>query len=302
MRPMSTDQNGSLLVTGASGLLGKRVIELLLASGEKRPIIATTRSPEKLADLAARGVIVRSADFDDEAALVKAFAGAERILLISTDALDRPGHRIAQHQAAVRAAKAAGAKHVVYTSLPKPGPESVVTIAPDHRETEAAIVASGLGYTLLRNNLYMELLLHSLPHAVAVGKLVNASGSGAIGYVSREDCARAAAAALVAPFSGKQTLDVTGPAAVTQVELARIASAVTGRPVDYVPVEAAVAQSNLEAAGLPPPVAELYVSFEVATSKGQLDVVSSTVSELTGQAPVGLADFLTKHRSAIAPV
>ena len=226
--------NGPLLVTGASGHLGRRVVELLLDSprAKGRKLIAATRSPEKLAELAARGVEVVAGDFDRPSTLQAAFVGVERALIISTDALDRPGRRLEQHRAAVSAARAAGVQHVVYTSLTNPGPESAITLAPDHWGTESAIRESGMSYTVLRNNMYTDYLLMSLPHAASVGKLVNSYANGKVSYVTREDCAQAAAAALSQPFEGNAVLDITGPTAITQAELAAIVSEATGKPVE----------------------------------------------------------------------
>jgi NAD(P)H dehydrogenase (quinone) len=293
--------NGPLLVTGTSGHLGRRVVELLLSSPQTkgRKLIAVTRSPDKLADFAARGVEVRAADFDHPGTLQAAFAGVERALIISTDALDRPGRRREQHLAAVNAARAAGVKHVVYTSLTNPDPESPVTLAPDHWGTEAAIRESGMSYTVLRNNLYTDHLLMGLPHAVRTGKLVNAYGTGAVAYVTREDCAQAAAGALVQSFEGKAILDITGPAALTQAELAAILSQVTGKPVEYLAVSPEAATHNLQGAGMPLPFAQLLVSFEVAGTLGRLSVVSSAVHELTGKAPQSVGDFLSANRQAL---
>src|SRR5436190_8513588 len=124
----------TLLVTGASGQLGRRVVELLLEKGASS-IIATTRTPEKLADFAARGVVVRPADFDDPDSLARAFAGAERLLMISAQIFDLEGTRLRQHLNAVRAAGAAGVKHAIYTSLVNPGSESPILLAPDHAGT-----------------------------------------------------------------------------------------------------------------------------------------------------------------------
>lgn len=188
----STDR--TLFVTGASGHLGRRVIELLLEKNAGK-IVAGTRTPEKLADLAARGVVVRHADFEDPKSLEAAFAGADRVLIVSTDAIDRPGRRIAQHRAAVAAAVRAGVKHAVYTSMPNPE-TSPVTFAPDHLGTEQALKSSGLTYTILRNCWYTEYLVPGLAAAVAAGKLISATGNGGAPYVTREDCAQAAAAAL----------------------------------------------------------------------------------------------------------
>jgi NAD(P)H dehydrogenase (quinone) len=297
---MTTNRN-ALLVTGASGNLGRRVLEHLLAGAAKgRPIIATTRTPAKLSELTARGVDVRAASFDEPASLTAAFDGAERLLLISTDALDRPGRRLEQHRVAILAAQQAGVRHVVYTSLTNPGPESLVTIAPDHFETENAIAGAGLDYTVLRNNLYADYLLHGLPYAVKTGRLSNAYGDGAVGYVTREDCARIAAAALASAFVGRATLDVTGPRAITQSELASLVSKVTGRAVEYVPVDGDTSKKGMIAGGLPAPVAELLVSFELAGARGQLAVTSSAVRDLTGTEPTSVADFLSQHVSTLS--
>lgn len=298
---MATNESGTLLVTGASGNLGRRVVELLLASGqhERRKIVATTRTPEKLADLERRGIEVRAASFEDPSSLAVAFAGVERALLISTDALDRPGRRLEQHANAVNAAKRAGVRHIVYTSLTNPGLESLVTIAPDHRETERLIADGGFGYALLRNNMYTDYLLHHLPHEVAAGKIVNAYGDGRVGYVTRDDCARAAAAALASTFDGRAVHDVTGPAALTQAELANIVSEISGKRVTYLAVDGDTSKRNAIAAGLPAPVAELLVSFELAGAKGQLDVALGAVQALAGVAPTSVREFLVAHRALL---
>ena len=299
---MQNQTKGTLLVTGASGQLGRRVLQLLANDPQNPPrkIIALTRTPEKLADLAARGVEVRAGDFDRPDGLQAAFRGADRILIISTDALDRPGRRLEQHLGAVRAAKAVGASHVIYTSLTHPDPDSPITLAPDHWGTEQAIREAFDSYTVLRNNLYTDHLLMALPHAVKTGKLVNAYGDGAVGYVTREDCARAAAAALASPFDGKAVLDITGPSTVTQAELARLCSELSGAPVEYVAVGARSAIENAIAAGFPAPIAELLISFEVAGGLGQLAIASSAVLELSGQAPTSVREFLAANRAALS--
>ena len=187
----------TLLVTGASGHVGRRAVELLLEA-KAGTIIAATRTPAKLADLEARGVIVRHADFDNPASLTKAFEGVNRLLLISTDVLGQPGYRLNQHRTAVKAAEDAGVNHVVYTSLMNPGPDSPVLLAPDHHGTETALAESKMGWTSLRENLYAETLLGSVSRAIQMGQHFSAAGDGKAAYITREDVARAAQPRLVA--------------------------------------------------------------------------------------------------------
>ena len=165
---MTTKSKPTLLVTGASGQLGKRVVELLL-DAKAGHVIATTRTPEKLAALAARGAEIRPADFKDPASLRAAFSGAERMLLISTGDLFPLGLRLGQHRAAVAAAVAAGVRHILYTSGPAPYPIAGGGLIDDHFWTEQAIFASPLEWTILRHQIYMDTLLMSVTQAAAVG-------------------------------------------------------------------------------------------------------------------------------------
>jgi NAD(P)H dehydrogenase (quinone) len=265
-------------------------------------IIAATRSPEKLADFSRQGVVVRHAHFNDPHSLAAAFAGVDRLLLISTDALGEPGLRLKQHHTAVQAAEVTGVKHVVYTSIVNPGPDSPVAIAPDHAGTEAALTASQLNWTFLRNNLYAELLIPALSQAVKMGQLVRAAGNGRTAYVTREDCARAAAAALAASFNGRRTLDITGPDALSQADLAVMATQITGKPVTYVPVELETIIQNLTTAGLPAPVATMIASFDAGIAQGKFGAISDAVQQLTGHTPMHVQDFLAAHRDTLLPV
>jgi len=298
---MSSNQKSTLLVTGASGHLGRRVVELLLET-HQGTIIAATRTPEKLADLSRRGVVVRRADFEDPASLSQVFQGVDRLLLISTDAVGVPGRRINQHRNAVKAAEHAGVKHVVYTSLMNPGPDSPAFVAPDHRATEEALKESSMGWTVLRENIYMEVLLMSVVRAVQMGRLINAIGDGKAAYIAREDVARAAAVALAPSFDGRRTLDITGPEAVLQYEVAATASKLTGREVSYIAVELETLIQNMEAGGLPRPVAEGYASFDSAVAQDKFSTSSNTVEELTGHKPISVAEFLSAHRDVLQPV
>src|SRR3984885_11751453 len=289
----------TLFVTGASGHLGRRVVELLLENGAGK-IVAGTRKPEKLADLASRGLVVRQADFDDPKGLEAALAGVDRVLIISTDAIDRPGRRLAQHQAAVAAAASAGVKHAVYTSMPNPETSPVV-FAPDHLGTEQALKASGMSWTILRNCWYADFLIPTLAPAVASGKLISATGQGGAPYVTREDCAQAAAAALASSETGNNTFNITGPDLVTYTELAKLASELTGRPVEFVAVTPEERTAQLIALGTPEPIAKLLVSSQVAISQGKMGTPTTAVKDLTGRAPMSVREFLSANRTALMP-
>jgi len=286
--------NPTLLVAGAGGHLGRRVVELLLDGGATN-VVAATRSPEKLADLAARGVTVRHADFEAPASLPDAFAGADRMLLVSTDALGTPGRRLAQHRAAIDAAVQAGVQHIVYTSMPNPGSDSPISFAPDHRGTEEALKASGLGYTILRNNWYTDLLLAGVSAALASGQLVGAAGDGGAAYITRDDCARAAAAALRSTETASRTLNITGPAVVGYAEIAAILSEIGGKPVTYVPVEPAALEAGLIAHGVPAIYAQIAAESDVAKARGLMGPATADFQTLTGTAPTSVRDFLTSQ-------
>lgn len=291
--------SGSILVSGAAGTLGKLVLERLLARKSGDRIVATTRKPEALAAFAAQGVDVRRADFDDEAGLATAFAGVERALLISTDSLDKPGHRVQQHAAAIRALEAAGAKHVVYTSMPNPQ-KSRILIAKDHAETEALLAKSSLGYTVLRDNIYSEMLLQGLQRAVASGKLVDAREGGKVAYVTRDDCAAIAAAVLAEPPAGNQILDVTGAEALGSAQIAELVSQLSGRKIEHLSIPLGALTDGMVEHGLPRPVAEIYASFDAGIAAGELDQVSDHVERFTGKKPQSFADFLRANQSAWA--
>jgi len=286
----------TLLVTGASGHLGRAVVRHLLDTLQVPParIIATSRKPETLADLAAQGVKVRAADFDLPGTLSEAFRGADRVLLVSTDALLEPGKRLVQHRAAVQAAADAGVKHVVYTSLPSPA-TSHVSFAPDHLGTEQALGASGLGWTLLRNAWYAENLAYTLPSALASGEWVTAAGEGGIAYIARDDLARAAAVALAADSADNRIFTLTGTQALAARDIATKVAAATGKPLSVVGVTPEQLAEGLRGHGFPPVLADVFTSFDVATAAGDLGEVTDDFAALTGHAPSTFDAWLPGH-------
>lgn len=292
---------GRLFVTGAAGHLGGRVLHHLIDTLHVAPgdIVAGSRDPAKLAAWTARGVEARAVDFDRPETLATAFAGIDRLLIISTDALGEPGLRLRQHQAAVKAAKAAGVNHVLYTSLPH-ADTSPILFAPDHLGTETAIAASGIpGWTILRNHWYFENLAHSLPSVLASGTWYTAAGDGRIAHIARDDLARAAAAALAADFSGRRTLTLSGAKAYTIAELAGLVGAVAGKAINVVQVPVEGLVQGMIGAGLPEPVARLYASFDAHQAAGLFGEVSGDVAALTGVAPQPFERWLADNKASL---
>lgn len=289
----------TILVTGAAGQLGQRVVHHLLET-HKVPagrIIAATRDPSKLAELAAKGVATRKADFDDAAGLVSAFEGAGTVLIISTDALAVPGQRLKQHTAAVNAAAKAGVKHIAYTSMPSPD-KSLVTFAPDHLGTENAIKASGLPYTILRDAWYFDNFMMSLPHNLEGGKWYTATKGGKVPYITREDCALAIAAALVGKPENK-TYTLTGSTSYSIADVASAVTAITGRPLEVIDVTDEQLSGGLTGAGLPSFVVDMLVSADANIRAGNFDSLSRDFTTLTGKEPQTLRKFIEDRKAAL---
>jgi NAD(P)H dehydrogenase (quinone) len=292
----------TLLVTGASGQLGRAVINHLLDTQKVTPasIVATSRNPESLADLKTRGVTVRAADFDDPASLEKAFAGADRVLIISTSDLDiRSDRRLRQHLAAVAAAKAAGVSHLLYTSMPNPEPGSPVLFAGDHYGTEQAIEASGIPYTIFRNGWYQENLFMALPHAIASGKWYTSAGDGRIAHGARDDMAAAIAASLASGSKESEIYTLTGPEAYTIKEIAAQVAEVTGKPLEVIQLPDEALTEGVKAAGVPEDLARIIVSFDANTRAGRIAMVTDAVETLSGHKSRTLKQFLETNKAAL---
>lgn len=290
-----------LLVTGASGQLGTAVIGHLLASFDMpaSAIVAGSRDPGKLKDIKAKGVETRQVDFDDENGLEAAFEGIDRLLIISTDALDGAGTRLRQHNAAVSAAKAAGVTRLFYTSMPNPE-DSLITFAPDHLGTEEAIKATGLDYTIFRNGWYMENLFMALPQALATGQWYSSAGNGKIAHIARDDIARAIAGGVAAPASESATYTLTGPVAYTTEEIAEIAAKVTGKPLSVVHLGDEQLAEGMAGAGVPAPFIPTFVSFDANTREGKISMVTDDAATLSGAEPTRLEAFLEANKAALA--
>jgi NAD(P)H dehydrogenase (quinone) len=290
----------TLLVTGAAGHLGRLVIEKLIARGvAPAQIIATSREPAKLEALAAQGVVLRKADYNDPASLPAAFAGADRLVLISTDALDDKGTRLRQHLAAVEGAKAAGVKHIVYTSMPDPTVDAKVIFAPDHRQTEEAIKASGLDFTLLRDSWYQENLFMNLPQVLQSGHWYTSTGEGRVAHIARADCAEAIAAVLTGAGEKNATYTLTGSESRNTAEIAALASDVLGKPIEVIQLTDEQLAGGMKAAGVPDFLIPLLISFESAIRLGQLSAKTDDFEKLTGKKPTLFRSFFETNKAAL---
>lgn len=275
----------SIGITGASGQLGGAVVARLLDVVDAADVVLMSRTVESLSGFAARGVGVRPVDFGDAPSLAPAFEGVDSLLLISTD---RVGDRVAGHVAAIEAAKDAGVRHVVYTSVPNPAPANPALAAPDHLATEDALRSSGMAWTSLRNNLYADMQLSSLRHAAEAGRLVVNSGDGRAAYVTRADCAAAAVGALTGGGRTNTAYDVTGPRALSAYDLAEL----TGAAVEVVQLDDEAYVEALVGSGLAKDAARFIASFGQAVREGYLADVTTAVRDLTGRRPTSLEDLV----------
>jgi NAD(P)H dehydrogenase (quinone) len=275
-----------IVITGASGQLGRLVITDLLARGvPAAQIVAAVRTPAKAADLAAQGVQVREADYNRPATLDSAFAGAQKVLLISSSEL---GQRLAQHRAVIDAAKSAGVALLAYTSLLH-ADSSPLGLGAEHRATEALIHASGLTHALLRNGWYTENYLASVPTALQYGAFIGSAGQGRIASAARADYAAATAAVLAQPVAGSRTYELAGDTSYTLAELVAELNQQTGKAVVYNDMPQADFEAALKGAGLPGPLAELLADSDAGAARGALFDDSHQLSALIGRATTPLA-------------
>jgi NAD(P)H dehydrogenase (quinone) len=266
-------QNRTIAVSGASGKLGRMVLDDL-AGLTDAPVVALSRTPEPF------GASGRYADFDRPESLATALEGVTRLVLISTDALggDR---RVHQHRNAIEAAHAAGVRHVVYTSILYAATSPLTSVVADHAETERALAASGLDYTVLRNAFYDD-LAHQIVGRAVDGAFAHAAGEGGVAYVTRQDCARAAATAVAGDFDGKRVLDITGPEVVDMAGLAVRAG------LRAVAVGAAELVERLVARGMPAGMAQVLAMIDTGIAQGAMAPASGDFERLVGRPATAL--------------
>lgn len=266
-------------VTGASGQLGRLVLDELLKGSDPHDIVALVRDPTKLSELAAKGVVVRPFDYDDEATLHAALVGVDRLLLISSSEV---GRREPQHRAVVNAAKHAGVGFIAYTSVLH-ADASPLGLAAEHRATEAAIQESGIPYALLRNGWYLENYTMSAGMEVAHGAVIGSTGAGRISAASRADYAAAAAKVLLGEGGEKQIYELAGDDSFTLSDYAAKVGEISGKPVTYQHLPEDGFRAALQGLGLPAPVASMVANSSASAADGALFHNGNELSSLIGR-------------------
>jgi len=295
-----------IIITGASGHFGRQSAERLLEKLPVGQLILVSRNPDSLADLAGRGAEVRYGDFDKPESLAAAFAGGERMLLISTTSV---GRRRQQHGNAINAARSAGVKHIVYTSFVGAAPDDPSLVGKEHRATEELLRESGLAWTFLRNSQYGEALAEmAIPNHLPTGKWQAIAAEGKIALVSRDDCVDSAIAVLCGPGHENKIYQITGPELLTFRQVAAMAAEISGRPLQYVEISDEDMYAFYDSLGVPRaasenPNAEVVpwcsddmISFEQAIRGGYFAAISDDVQKLTGKRPRSMREIIMAHR------
>jgi NAD(P)H dehydrogenase (quinone) len=277
----------TIAVTGATGQLGRLVVEHLKTLVPAGDIVALARDPAKAADL---GVTIRAADYAQPETLAAALTDVDTLLLISSDAV---GQRVDQHRNVIEAAKAAGVKRIAYTSILR-ADTTPIALAQEHIATEALIKASGLTYALLRNGWYLENYTGSLAGAIAAGAIIGASGEGKISAATRADYAEAAAVVLSTPDAENRVYELAGDTAFTRADLAAEVSRQTGKTIAYNDLPEATYAGILESFGLPAPFAAILAQSDVGAGQGGLFDDGHALSGLIGHPTTSLADAVAQ--------
>lgn len=285
-------------ITGASGQLGAALLRYALARTSASSIVAVTRSPAKLEQFARQGVEVRAGDFSQPSGLAAAFRDIERLVIIPTTEL-QPGVRIRQHSAAIEAAAGSGVRHLIYISTVSPRPDPNNSLLDSHFATEQALIASGVPWTILRMAVYADTLLDAAKRAAASGTYSAVPGAPAA-YVVRDDLAAAAAGILCTTGHAGITYHATGPASVTQEEIADAIAKATGKAIAFSKSSEQEQRAGLEAAGLPPFIVSAIAGFQAALRAGAFDLVTGDVARLSGKPAESVPQFLTRSLAAAA--
>lgn len=284
-----------ILVTGATGHFGNATINSLLEKGVKADqILALVRHEQSTDNFKKKGIDTVVGDYDSYTSLVSAFKGIDKLLFVSGSDITR---RLSQHQNVINAAKETGVKHLIYTSFQRRNETETSplwTVAQSHIQTEKWLKESGIDYTILKNNLYMDFLPGFIGEQVLeTGVIYVPAGSGKISSVLRSEMAEAAASILTTSGHVGKAYDFTNTQAVSYQEIAQIISELSGKTISYISPSAEDYEKTLTDYGFPTEAIAIFSSFAVAQAKGELDVVSTDIEALLGRQPLSIRAFLS---------
>ena len=279
-----------IVVTGASGQLGRLVITALLKEVAASQIVAAVRNTDKAQDLAALGVQLRQADYDDAQGWDRVMQGVEKVLLISSSEI---GKRAQQHRHVILAAQRTGVHLLAYTSVLHADTSSL-GLAAEHRETESDLRASGLPFVILRNGWYTENYAAAIPAALQLNALYGCAGEGRIASAARADYAEAAAHILLQPVAAGSVIELAGDQSYTLSEFAAELSRQSGKAIRYVDLPEADYKNALLGAGLPDFLAELLANSDTAASTGALFDQDRQLSHLLGRPTTPFAEVIAE--------
>src|SRR5688572_3484648 len=298
--PFAALSQDKIIVSGASGQLGSLVIEELLArkvAPENLILVSRTPGTAHLQAYAARGASVRFGDFNQPASLDAAYRGGTRMLLISING--GGGDRPELHKVAIDAAVRAGVKHIAYTSYVNADLNEASLIAVDHRRTERILQDSGVAWTLLRNHIYANGLVDQAVQIIRDGGLVTHTPDARVAYVTREDCAAAAAAVLATPGHENKAYNITGPDAVGPRELVALASEISGKAVELMVLSEEDYRAQLTSSGVPEAAVNGTISFAEELDSPYLREPSTAVADLTGRPATSVRALLMENRERL---
>ena len=298
--PFAVLAQDKIIVSGASGQLGSLVIDELLArkvAPENLILVSRTPNTAHLQGYAARGASVRFGDFNEPESLDDAYRGGTRMLLISVNG--GGGDRPQLHKAAIDAAVRAGVKHIAYTSYVNADRYETSTIAVDHRRTERILEESGVAWTMLRNQIYANGLVDQAVQIVRDGGLVTHTPDARVAYVTREDCAAAAAAVLATPGHENKAYNITGPDAIGPRELVALASEISGKRVELMALSEADYRARLAQSGMAEAAINGTISFAAELDSPYLREPSTAVAEITGRPAKSVRQLLVENRERL---
>ena len=284
-----------IMITGATGGLGGRVLELISEKADTSSLFTLARDPQKLAAFQEKGVTIVQGDYDDSASLVNAFTGIDVLYFVSGSDIVK---RMQQHENVVNAAKEAGVKHVIYTSFQRKNETESSPIAPiasTHLKTENLLKESGMTYTILKHALYAEGIPMFLGEDVIErGVIYQPAGEGKTAFTSRADMAEAAVAILTTEEHENKTYEISVNASYTYGDVARILSEISGKEITYVSPTAEEFKKTMESAGVPPEIIGMVIMFGEGIRQGEFDFPKTTLERLIGRKPESMKEFLTK--------